>query len=405
MNAWGSLVRFLQQAGVWCVCVRPVVRRNPWLALRLSRPEVIQLNAVSVVMATCVLHTAALRQDERGCLDWQITGKQRKAARREKTASSEPLRSTTTTESVGLLLVFIKRGEVQCVFHLWRWCTGLICAEISLREQTHTLLSQVLCNWLLPPTAGLQSNLGSRRLCPHDRKVRGDRYFCSAGRVEYASVQSVLRFRLAPETKRMDKEKMCVCLHFSFPVCNSQAYTPLCCQWMCVCACVCVRMFKVLTQAAGPADICLCLSDGGTNCNSLSLSASAPSALSAQVQTPSMRPHTHTHTHTLTHTLFQHREHIPYLSVCTSKPPHPGPPVKRTELQVDVALLTPGQTLPHPAGQLACCNHGLWLWHISVNNFSSESEPNKLIKQRNCFFFQFFTFCWENLNTFLFLIP
>lgn len=101
------------------MCARPVVRRNPWLALRLSRPEVIQLNAVSVVMATCVLHTAALRQDERGCLDWQITGKQRTAARREKTAPSEPLRSTTTTENVGLLLVFfMKRGDVQCVFSI-----------------------------------------------------------------------------------------------------------------------------------------------------------------------------------------------------------------------------------------------------------------------------------------------
>lgn len=100
------------------MCVRPVVRRNPWLALRLSRPEVIQLNAVSVVMATCVLHTAALRQDERGCLDWQITGKQRRAARREKTALSEPFRSTTTTKSVGLLSVFVKHRDARCVFHL-----------------------------------------------------------------------------------------------------------------------------------------------------------------------------------------------------------------------------------------------------------------------------------------------
>lgn len=56
------------------------MRRNPWLAQRLSRPQVIQPNAVSVVMATCVLQPAALQQDKRGCLDRQITGK-RKAVR------------------------------------------------------------------------------------------------------------------------------------------------------------------------------------------------------------------------------------------------------------------------------------------------------------------------------------
>lgn len=130
------------------MCARPVVRRNPWLALRLSRPEVIQLNAVSVVMATCVLHTAALRQDERGCLDWQITGKQRTAARREKTAPSEPLRSTTTTESVGLLLVFfMKRGDVQCVFPSVKVMHRFdLCRDQPQRADTHTLLSQVLCN-------------------------------------------------------------------------------------------------------------------------------------------------------------------------------------------------------------------------------------------------------------------
>lgn len=50
------------------------------MAQRLSRPQVIQPNAVSVVMATCVLQPAALQQDKRGCLDRQITGK-RKAVR------------------------------------------------------------------------------------------------------------------------------------------------------------------------------------------------------------------------------------------------------------------------------------------------------------------------------------
>lgn len=143
-----------------------------------------------------------------------------------------------------------------------------------------------------------------------------------------------------------------MCLHFSFPVCNSQAHTPLCCE--CVCVHVCVRMFKVLTQAAGPADICLCLSDGGTNCNSLSLSISPISTLC-----PGPNPvNASTHTHTLTRC--SNTECISHISASAPrKPPHPGPPVKRTELQVDVALLTPGQTLPHPAGQLACCNHGL----------------------------------------------
>lgn len=52
-----------------CMCVRPVVRRNAWLALRLSRPQVIQLNAFSVVITACVSHTAVLQQDKRGCLD------------------------------------------------------------------------------------------------------------------------------------------------------------------------------------------------------------------------------------------------------------------------------------------------------------------------------------------------
>lgn len=46
-----------------CMCVRPVVRRNAWLALRLSRPQVIQLNAFSVVIAACVLHTTMLQQE------------------------------------------------------------------------------------------------------------------------------------------------------------------------------------------------------------------------------------------------------------------------------------------------------------------------------------------------------
>lgn len=88
MKAGRSLVHFLQQQASVSLLVyvyereRPMMMRKPWLALRLSRPQVIQLNAVSVVMATCVLHTAVLQQDKRGCLDWQTTGKQREAARR-----------------------------------------------------------------------------------------------------------------------------------------------------------------------------------------------------------------------------------------------------------------------------------------------------------------------------------
>lgn len=76
------------------VHVRPVVRRNPWLALSLSRPQVIQSNAVSVVMATYVLHATALQQEKRECLDWQITGKQRKSV----CAVWRPLIWTTATE-------------------------------------------------------------------------------------------------------------------------------------------------------------------------------------------------------------------------------------------------------------------------------------------------------------------
>lgn len=54
-----------------CVCVC-VVRRNPWLALTLSRPQVIQLNTVRVVMATYALHTAVFEQDEGDRLRWVV---------------------------------------------------------------------------------------------------------------------------------------------------------------------------------------------------------------------------------------------------------------------------------------------------------------------------------------------
>lgn len=79
------------------VHVGPVVRRNPWLALRLSRPQVIQTNAVSVVMATYVLHTTSLQQEKRECLDWQMAGKQRKS----ECAVWSPLIWRTTTTEIG----------------------------------------------------------------------------------------------------------------------------------------------------------------------------------------------------------------------------------------------------------------------------------------------------------------
>lgn len=63
MNTGRSLVS--EATGV-CLCTRPAVRRSPWLAQRLSRPQVIQPNAVSVVMATCVLQPTVLQQDKRG---------------------------------------------------------------------------------------------------------------------------------------------------------------------------------------------------------------------------------------------------------------------------------------------------------------------------------------------------
>lgn len=45
------------------VCVRPVATRNPWLSMRLSRPQVIQLNVVSVVMV-CVAHRCVTARQE-----------------------------------------------------------------------------------------------------------------------------------------------------------------------------------------------------------------------------------------------------------------------------------------------------------------------------------------------------
>lgn len=104
------------------------MRRNPWLAPRLSRPQVIQLNAVAVAMATCVLHTAALRRDKRRRLDWQIAGKQRKVARGT-LCSLEPLTRKTAqvfTEmshgnrqaSVGL--IFISRRDRINIISIFR---------------------------------------------------------------------------------------------------------------------------------------------------------------------------------------------------------------------------------------------------------------------------------------------
>lgn len=238
MNAGRSLVHFLQQQARVCVhvcvcvaaCVRPVVRRNPWLAMRLSRPQVIQLNAASVVMATCVLHTAALQQDKRGCLDWQITGKQREVARGT-VCCLEPLIWTTTAQTGHIniqgstWLIFINHKHRFNVISMYggdEICSGL---DLRTRKQTHAHCDYSgrccvtdCCHLLLAPSQTQQ--LGARPLTGSPEAINTfvPRFEPAA---DWMCVSlSVLGFRFASvfsnDTEWMDKDRVCVS---SFPAC------------------------------------------------------------------------------------------------------------------------------------------------------------------------------------------
>lgn len=137
---------------------------------------------------------------------------------------------------------------LQYNFHLRGWwgCRGLNCA---LEKSTHSLwlLRQVLCNWLLPPTAASPSD-SAACVCPLTGRWDGIDTFVPTVRPAADWMNGkvfVLRFRLDPDFSNkiewMDskRERKNVSIFISSLHRTVKLPPPHCKR--CVCVCVCIQ--------------------------------------------------------------------------------------------------------------------------------------------------------------------